>query len=534
MERAIFKYFHGECRILFKKGKEQQKDSFTFSNIIPQYIYLTNVEHVIDFDAEEHKAGRFLYFDRLSLAEGPSRRKPYIQFLKDQGFIYTKDIHKVLIKRFHNQEHNSYCTAISDDLYQIFGEMWFALPEKVKIEEKPVEQFSTEAVKDIKVNVLSQQITSGRTVRNNGSTSRSSSGTEVSRGSRLSSGCFTNLSLWIGRILLLLLLLSITFFLWQALPVLGIIAGVSTLFWLISRFFPGFPLRNTFPWLVIGLLIGYLLFSNVWGQANLNPVKTKDGTVREDPPVEHEHEEDGATLRDFRNNKHVEWYDFTDRFFSIDYYTLSSRYVDSREVRESAKYKNLGSELVSYFNQLYKIIIHNDNVKMDSLVGQFTKTARDSSLSNVAIAEMVTTFIQEIEYVLVHDLSCEEVIAQSGSRSFVAEYHESGMECLPGIFGGVQSPYEFVHNLKGDCDTRAVLAYAILTKMNISASVWVSAQYGHSIVGVGLPAGAGYYKEINGVKHYGVELTAKGYRLGMIAPGQVNMNNWDIALYKNF
>jgi hypothetical protein len=55
--------------------------------------------------------------------------------------------------------------------------------------------------------------------------------------------------------------------------------------------------------------------------------------------------------------------------------------------------------------------------------------------------------------------------------------------------------------------------------------------YGHSILGVGLPVGVGQYKKVNGVKHYAVELTAKGFDLGMISPEQTQMNNWDIALY---
>jgi hypothetical protein len=60
----------------------------------------------------------------------------------------------------------------------------------------------------------------------------------------------------------------------------------------------------------------------------------------------------------------------------------------------------------------------------------------------------------------------------------------------------------------------------------------VSTEYGHSILGVALPVGSGSYKTIRGVKHYAVELTAKGFRLGMIAPEQRNMNNWNITLYR--
>jgi hypothetical protein len=145
-------------------------------------------------------------------------------------------------------------------------------------------------------------------------------------------------------------------------------------------------------------------------------------------------------------------------------------------------------------------------------------------------AEMVITFIQEIPYCLVHEGSCSDAIKYGG---FMQEYHQADKPCLPQIIGGVQSPYEFLHNLKGDCDTRSLLGHAILAKLNIASSVWVSETYGHSILGVAVPVGNGIYKEINGVKHYGVELTAKGFRLGMVAPEHARPGNWDITLYNN-
>jgi len=142
---------------------------------------------------------------------------------------------------------------------------------------------------------------------------------------------------------------------------------------------------------------------------------------------------------------------------------------------------------------------------------------------------MVVTFIQEIPYYLVHEESCEKAI--SSGNDFLVTYHREGKPCLPNISGGVQSPYEFLHNLKGDCDTRSLLGYSILSKLNISSSVWVSDLYGHSILGIAVPTGYGLYKEINGIKHYGVELTAKGYRIGMVSPEQARPNNWDITLH---
>jgi hypothetical protein len=61
----------------------------------------------------------------------------------------------------------------------------------------------------------------------------------------------------------------------------------------------------------------------------------------------------------------------------------------------------------------------------------------------------------------------------------------------------------------------------------------VSETYSHSILGIGLPIAGGVHKTIDGISHYGVELTAKGYRVGMVNPEHYNMSNWDIALYYN-
>ena len=173
-----------------------------------------------------------------------------------------------------------------------------------------------------------------------------------------------------------------------------------------------------------------------------------------------------------------------------------------------------------------------DAPKLDSIIDKFRTKAQAKNLNSIQTAEMVCTFVQEIPYFLVHDYSCQKAVAESGS-SFLAEYHSENKPCLPEIPGGVQSPYEFMHNLKGDCDTRSLLAFTILKELGISVSVWISETYGHSVLGVGLPAGSGFYKEVNGRKHYAIELTAKGFRLGMISPEQQIGSNWDIALFYN-
>ena len=177
-------------------------------------------------------------------------------------------------------------------------------------------------------------------------------------------------------------------------------------------------------------------------------------------------------------------------------------------------------------------MVKYDSPKIQEIVKQFLEKSKSKNLNQLETTEMITTFVQEIPYYLVHDLSCQKIVESSNS-SFITEYHSDGKPCLPNIPGGVQSPYEFLHNLKGDCDTRSLLAFTLLKELHISSSIWVSESYGHSILGVGLPVAGGVFKTIEGINHYGVELTAKGFRIGMIAPDNNNMSNWEIALFYN-
>jgi hypothetical protein len=224
--------------------------------------------------------------------------------------------------------------------------------------------------------------------------------------------------------------------------------------------------------------------------------------------------------------------DFIPNSYAAKYSTSSLAFFDSQGKHKKYAAEDVSNNPVQYFNNLYNELEQTDNAKIDAVTKILSNQASSKNLNTLQTAEMVVTFIQEIPYCLVHDWSCE-VIVNKGNSDFITNYHKDRKPCLPDIPGGVQSPYEFLHNLKGDCDTRSLLGYAILKKLNIPASVWVSSTYGHSILGVGLPVGGGSYKNIQGVNHYAVELTSKGFRIGMIPAEIQNMNNWDITLFNN-
>ena len=319
-------------------------------------------------------------------------------------------------------------------------------------------------------------------------------------------------------------LLWLLFCLWKApallVPSLLIIGAIA-----FYRYFRKACLGLFASLLVFGI-VGYVLMQILPGQGeNQEAVKTEDGNIKILPPK-------ATDNKDLLSQKEITWWDFIRNKYALSYATSATSFFESETAHAQKAEQIQAQSSVEYYRQLYAAMQSLDAPKLDSIVQQFRSKAQAKNLNSIQTAEMVCTFVQEIPYFLVHDYSCQKAVAESGS-GFLAEYHSENKPCLPEIPGGVQSPYEFMHNLKGDCDTRSLLAFTILKELGISASVWISETYGHSVLGVGLPAGSGFYKEVNGRKHYAIELTSKGFRLGMISPEQQIESNWDIALFYN-
>lgn len=307
----------------------------------------------------------------------------------------------------------------------------------------------------------------------------------------------------------------------------------SFLGWLITRFFNTNRLKSFFNFVFFSALC-FIFISIFLNKGNLIDSSTlkKNGLVKIFEPRIIKLD---AEKTDYLVEKDIQWFDFFANFYEIKYHTRYLSFIETKQNHKIVEYnfRYNTKNPIEFYNKLYQNLIEFDKQKIDSITSLFVKESRDKKLNQLQTAEMVTTFIQEIPYVLVHQNTCKQVMELEPSDSYLVKYHLEKKPCLPNIPGGVQSPYEFLHNLKGDCDTRSLLGYAILKKLNISSSIWVSKVYGHCVLGIGLTVGNGVYKSIDGLKHYAVELTNKGFRLGMISPEQRDISNWDIALYSN-
>jgi hypothetical protein len=279
---------------------------------------------------------------------------------------------------------------------------------------------------------------------------------------------------------------------------------------------------------IVWLLLALLGYFNKWLSGNIRQdarrndnVKSSD--LRLDPAQDTMAPQPWNYLMDHQ----VLWKDFTDHRYDARYTTATYEYQAASKRHNAWAAIQMTDELL-FYHDLYQDLYEGDRARLDSLVRYFEMERRSKLLTPLQTAEMVVTFVQEIPYVLVHEGSCRDA---SAAVDFIARYHSQGKPCLANVVAGVLSPYEFAHTMDGDCDTRSLLAFTLLDRMGIGASVWISREYGHSVLGVAVPVNSQHYKKVAGTRHFGTELTSKGFRIGMVSPEHTDMGNWNVVLY---
>ncbi len=166
-----------------------------------------------------------------------------------------------------------------------------------------------------------------------------------------------------------------------------------------------------------------------------------------------------------------------------------------------------------YFQQIYKRVIDFDDPRMSSLLSQFEKLKKQENLGYAEFAEVIVTFVQHIPYVLVLDKPVREALKDG---EFYVNYIQIDKKpYTENKKFGIHSPIEFLHTQEGDCDTRTVLLYAILS--HFGYDVVIINNPAHSMLGINLPA-TGTYLSYQGKKYYLWETTSRNWVLGNITP----------------
>ena len=168
-----------------------------------------------------------------------------------------------------------------------------------------------------------------------------------------------------------------------------------------------------------------------------------------------------------------------------------------------------------------------DKNNINSVFRLFDSIGKANKLNKIKFAELIVSFAQDIPYAIVLEDGCD---ASLYNDRFTRNYllNHSG-ECDGNQRFGINTPIEFLVNLKGDCDTRTLLLYTIFSHYNYDVALLSSEFYGHSIIGINLPiAGTAYI--YNNQRYVMWETTAPNCKAGVIPNEISNLNNWRISL----
>jgi hypothetical protein len=224
----------------------------------------------------------------------------------------------------------------------------------------------------------------------------------------------------------------------------------------------------------------------------------------------------------------LKWRDNRRVYYSGTFRIQKDHFFSARDYRDRLDVQASNSK--EYWNKVYSNISNNNKNLLEEVVREYKKIAKKKKLSRNQFADMIVTSVQNIPYYLVHDLTHKDAEKQYGG--FITEYHRSGKPCLEKMKFGIQSPSEFIGNLKGDCDTRSCFLYNVLNSCGIPTIILASDRYGHAVIGV-----SGNYSgdniRYNGIKYYAWETTNTGFVPGALSPECNNMRYWFVALGTN-
>lgn len=169
------------------------------------------------------------------------------------------------------------------------------------------------------------------------------------------------------------------------------------------------------------------------------------------------------------------------------------------------------------WGDFYQQLSGNDQVLINELAETFYSYQQQEKLSRVEFAELMISAIQDIPYNLILSRACDSLDIKP---------------CYGNIKLGLYAPAEFISHLRGDCDTRTVLLFTLLSRFNYDIAILNSQAYKHSILGIHIPA-TGKFKSINNKRYYFVETTTRGCPIGYLHPEWSDIKKWDFELLFN-
>ena len=180
------------------------------------------------------------------------------------------------------------------------------------------------------------------------------------------------------------------------------------------------------------------------------------------------------------------------------------------------------------FSSIYTSMLQSDANKLHYIYQAFDSIRKANQLDDLRFAKMIMSCVQSVPYYLVVDKSCNDQYNDDFTNDYLATCNRDC--CIGNEKFGVRTPVEFISDLKGDCDTRALFMYKILKHYNYNVALLTSRYYKHALIAVHVQGAEGLAKNIHNRNYYLWETTSAGLNLGVIPTYLQNLDYWEITL----
>lgn len=219
----------------------------------------------------------------------------------------------------------------------------------------------------------------------------------------------------------------------------------------------------------------------------------------------------------------MSWQDYDGKDYQGEFWTKKSDYIQSNTYKNTLAVNEEPSE---YDKTIY-LLKENDKLKLNGVYQMFDKILSEQKPTKNHFSEIIVSFVQHIPYAAILPLDCNPLSYQD---DFLRKYLSSPeAKCDAFQKFGINTPVEFMTNLNGDCDTRTLLLYTILSHYDYDVTLLSSDYYRHSLLGISLPYEGTVYNYQN-QRYILWETTNKNIRPGVIPNEISDTNHWKISL----
>ncbi|MFD0765258.1 J domain-containing protein [Mucilaginibacter lutimaris] len=203
--------------------------------------------------------------------------------------------------------------------------------------------------------------------------------------------------------------------------------------------------------------------------------------------------------------------------------------VSQSALRAAGRYKQdlaVDAEGEVAYDMMLQKLLSKDKRQLKGLYAMLDRIRDRDKLDRKKFAEMFVSMVQDIPYAIVLPQECDSSLYHD---RFISGYlGRTDARCDANQRFGINTPVEFLAGLNGDCDTRTLLIFTVLSHYKYDVALLSSTPYSHSLIGVDLPYEGAAYEGPEG-RYVLWETTSKSAP-GLLPNDINNLDYWRISL----